>query len=121
MEASGTSGMKAAINGTLNLSIRDGWWVEGFNHDNGWAFGDPNGQQDPDQEDLHDASAFYQILETEVAPLYYQRDEEGISRKWVERMRASISASLVAFSSHRMLSDYTRLAYIPLGGDQAGS
>jgi starch phosphorylase len=116
MEASGTSGMKAAINGTLNLSVRDGWWVEGFNGENGWAFGDPNGRPDHAAEDADDASAFYHLLESEVAPLFYERDETGIPAKWVERMRASISSSLVAFSSHRMVADYAQIAYFPLGG-----
>ena len=115
MEASGTSGMKAAINGTLNLSVRDGWWVEGFNGENGWAFGDPNGRPDHAAEDADDASAFYHLLETEVAPLYYERNDSGIPVKWVERMRASIRSSLVAFSSHRMVSEYARIAYLPLG------
>ena len=115
MEASGTSGMKAAINGTLNLSVRDGWWVEGFNGENGWAFGDPNGRPDHSAEDADDASAFYHLLESEVAPLFYERNESGIPVKWVERMRASISSSLVAFSSHRMVAEYAKLAYFPMG------
>ncbi|HUO46588.1 MAG TPA: alpha-glucan family phosphorylase [Acidimicrobiia bacterium] len=114
MEASGTSGMKAAINGTLNLSVLDGWWVEGFKADNGWAFGDPHGRPDHEAEDADDAAAFYHLLESEVVPLFYDRDESGLSHKWVERMRTSISSSLVAFSSHRMVSDYARLAYFPL-------
>ncbi|HKX75258.1 MAG TPA: alpha-glucan family phosphorylase [Acidimicrobiia bacterium] len=115
MEASGTSGMKAAINGTLNLSVLDGWWVEGYTADNGWAFGDPNGRPDIEAEDADDAAAFYHLLESEVVPLFYDRDETGISSKWVERMRASIGSSLVAFSSHRMVSEYANLAYFPLG------
>jgi starch phosphorylase len=115
MEASGTSGMKAAINGTLNLSVRDGWWVEGYTGDNGWAFGDPNGRPDHAAEDADDASAFYHLLESEVAPLFYERDESGIPVKWVERMRASISSALVSFSSHRMVADYANVAYLPLG------
>lgn len=119
MEASGTSGMKAAINGTINLSILDGWWVEGFDTDNGWAFGDPQGRTDPDAEDDDDASAFYDLLENEVIPLFYDREEGGISGKWVARMRASISSSLVAFSSHRMVSDYAHKAYFLVGSSIA--
>jgi starch phosphorylase len=89
--------------------------VEGFSDDNGWAFGDPNGRADLEADDADDSAAFYHLLESEVVPLFYDRDENGISTKWVERMRASISSSLVAFSSHRMVSDYAQLAYFPLG------
>ncbi len=115
MEASGTSGMKAAINGTLNLSVRDGWWVEGYTGDNGWAFGDPNGRPDHAAEDADDAAAFYHLLESEVVPLFYERDESGIPVKWVARMRSSISSALVKFSSHRMVAEYANLAYLPMG------
>jgi starch phosphorylase len=115
LEASGTSGMKAAINGTLNLSVLDGWWVEGFNGKNGWVFGsaEPNG--DWEQADAADAAAFYDVLEREVVPLYYDRDPDGVPVGWTERMKESIVSTLVRFSAHRMLKDYWEMAYLPLG------
>jgi glycogen phosphorylase len=115
MEASGTSGMKAAINGTLNLSVLDGWWIEGFNGKNGWTFGRDHGGGDWAEHDRFDASSFYDVLEHEVAPLYYDRDADGIPHGWVDHMRESIVSSLIAFSSHRMVKEYFELAYGPLG------
>lgn len=116
MEASGTSGMKAAINGTLNLSVLDGWWVEGFNGRNGWAFGSTGGDDDHSREDRDDAEAMYRLLQEEVTPLFYDRDEEGMPVGWVEMMREAIMSTLVAFSSHRMVAEYSHLAYFPMGG-----
>ncbi|MGH8923503.1 MAG: alpha-glucan family phosphorylase [Acidimicrobiia bacterium] len=115
MEASGTSGMKAAINGTLNLSVLDGWWVEGFNGRNGWAFGSPSGRDDHSSEDRDDSEALYKLLEEEVTPLFYERDEDGMPVGWVEMMREAITSTLVAFSSHRMVAEYSHLAYFPMG------
>ena len=115
MEASGTSGMKAAINGTLNLSARDGWWLEGFNGTNGWAFGSPNGNHDHEAEDQADAVSFYELMESEVVPAYYDQDAEGVSARWTKMMLDSVASTLVAFSSHRMVADYANLAYFPMG------
>jgi starch phosphorylase len=115
MEASGTSGMKAAINGTLNLSVLDGWWVEGFNGRNGWAFGSPNGSDDHESEDRDDSAALYRLLEDEVTLLFYDRDENGMPLAWTEMMREAIISTLVAFSSHRMVAEYANLAYFPMG------
>ncbi len=119
MEASGTSGMKAAINGVLNLSVLDGWWVEGFNGKNGWAFGSPEANPDWGAADHIDSQRFYEILEDEVAPLYYDRDEDGLPIGWIEWMKESMATSLVAFSTHRMVADYCDLAYFPLGSKAA--
>jgi starch phosphorylase len=114
MEASGTSGMKAAINGILNLSVLDGWWLEGFNGKNGWAFGSPHANGDWGAADHSDAASFYGILAGEVVPLYYERDAAGVPTGWTERMRESIVSTLARFSTHRMVAEYCDLAYFPL-------
>ena len=119
MEASGTSGMKAAINGTINLSVLDGWWVEGYNGRNGWAFGSSEGREDHAAEDSDDAAALYKLMESEVVPMYYERDPEGLGVRWAEIMRESITSTLVAFSTHRMVADYARLGYFPMGAKKA--
>ena len=115
MEASGTSGMKAAMNGVPNLSVLDGWWGEGFEGDNGWAFGWADENPDHEAADAHDADDFYRILADDVAPEFYDRDADGIPSAWVARMREAVASSLIRFSSHRMVADYMDLAYRPLG------
>ena len=107
-EASGTSGMKAAANGGLNLSVLDGWWVEGYNGKNGWGF-----SQDSNS-DAEDAGILYHLLETEVIPSFFDRDEDGIPQAWVDMMKESIVSALPQFSTQRMLVDYTERAYMPL-------
>jgi starch phosphorylase len=112
-EASGTSGMKAAINGIPNLSIRDGWWEEGYNGANGWAIGaGPEAANSPDQ-DKNDADSLYQLLEEKVIPLYYQTDRSGIPRGWVKMMKEAISSSIPHFSTSRMVKEYTDQLYFP--------
>ena len=100
-EASGTSGMKAAINGVPHLSVLDGWWIEGYSGRNGWAF---DGAQDG--SDAADAQELYRILEKEIVPLYYDKDESGVSHAWVQVMKESIKNSVPRFSSRRMVKEY---------------
>ncbi len=111
-EASGTSGMKAAINGIPNLSILDGWWVEGYNGANGWAIGDEHQFNTHEAQDEHDANSIYQLLEEEIVPLYYGRDRDGIPRGWVEIMRESIRSNAPMFGTRRMIKEYTTELYV---------
>ncbi|MFN2188675.1 MAG: alpha-glucan family phosphorylase, partial [Candidatus Promineifilaceae bacterium] len=108
-EASGTSGQKAALNGIPNLSILDGWWVEGYNGANGWAIGIGNDHQDHESQDNQDAKSLYELLEEEVVPLFYERDHDLIPRGWVEMMRASIKSCAPLFSTRRMLKEYAAI------------
>ncbi len=111
LEASGTSGEKVAMNGGLNLSVLDGWWVEGYDGRNGWAVGEESLSDAFEEVDRHDAESLYRILETEVVPTFYDRDERGIPRRWVEMMRHAISTLAPAFNSDRMVRDYTQRIY----------
>lgn len=110
MEASGTSGMKAALNGVPHLSILDGWWIEGYNGKNGWAFGH---EQSTEDRDRADAEALYDLLENEIIPLYYRSSEDGIPRDWVRVMKESIKSNGAAFSARRMIKDYITKFYAP--------
>jgi starch phosphorylase len=118
LEASGTSGMKAASNGVVNLSVLDGWWDEGWDGENGngWAIGSRDTDPDEAAQDWADAMDLYRLLETEVVPEYYDRDASGIPVRWVERMRRSIATTLWQFSTTRMLHEYTERLYLPAAG-----
>ncbi|MGI8830918.1 MAG: alpha-glucan family phosphorylase [Candidatus Limnocylindria bacterium] len=113
MEASGTSGMKAAINGIPSVSILDGWWDEGFNGSNGWAIGDRSSDGDESAQDAADAAELYRLLEEEIVPRFFDRDERGCPLAWLETMRASIGSALWQFSTSRMLSEYVDRLYLP--------
>lgn len=104
LEACGTSGMKASLNGVPHLSILDGWWIEGFNGKNGWAF---EGKGD----DSKDSEAIYDILEKEIIPLYYKVDEDGVPRGWVKVMKEAIKSTSPLFSARRMAKEYARKFY----------
>ena len=101
LEACGTSGMKASLNGVPNLSIFDGWWLEGFNGHNGWGFGKNNS----DQRDITDSQELYSIIEDKMVPMYYTQDEEGIPHDWVNIMKQAIMSTAPAFSTRRMMKD----------------
>jgi len=112
-EASGTSGMKAPINGGINFSIADGWWCEVQNPDAGWTIGNGQTYPNPDQQDQEDSQSLYDLLENKIAPLYYQRDANGLPREWIKHMKASIATVVPRFSTARMVRDYTLEAYLP--------
>jgi len=116
LEASGTSGMKAAQNGVPNVSVLDGWWDEGFDSDNGWAIGDRGTDPDEAAQDWKDAQDLYRILEEEIAPAWYERDNQGLPRRWVAVMRRAMATALWPFSSTRMLREYTEQLYLPAAG-----
>ncbi len=111
MEASGTSGMKAAMNGALNFSILDGWWIEGFNGENGFAIGGLSAEGADEEMDTADAEALYLKLETEVIPAYYSHDENGLPIEWIRRMKNSIATLTPQFSSDRMVQEYVERIY----------
>ena len=113
LEASGTSGQKAAMNGVLNLSILDGWWPEGFDGMNGWAIGNGATFEDEDRIDDADADALYDLLERDVVPMYYDRDDQGVPREWMRRAAHAIATVTPKFNAQRMVRDYVHLAYAP--------
>lgn len=110
LEASGTSGEKAAMNGGLNFSILDGWWIEGYNEINGFAIGDLS-EEDDEIMDRKDGEALYEVLETQVIPAYYETDENGNHTEWIRRMRNALATLTPKFSSDRMVKDYFEKIY----------
>lgn len=111
MEASGTSGMKAAMNGALNFSILDGWWIEGYNGENGFAIGDLAAGLSEEEMDAADAAALYSTLENELIPAYYTKDASGMPAEWIRRMKNSLATLTPQFSTDRMVMDYFRNIY----------
>ncbi len=112
-EASGTSGMKAAANGVLNCSILDGWWVEGYGPDVGWAIGRGEDYADPNYQDEVESQALYDLLEKQILPLFYDRGVDNLPREWIVRMKNCIRKLAPAFNTNRMVQNYAETFYIP--------
>ncbi len=111
LEASGTSGMKAAMNGVLNFSVLDGWWLEGYNGINGFAIGGLSDDEDDATADAEDAASLYATLENEIIPAFYDKDASGLPAQWIERMKNSIATLTPKFSSDRMVREYADKIY----------
>ena len=114
LEASGTSGQKVCFNGGINFSVLDGWWCEGYQAGvNGWAIGEDLHTSNQELQDQQDSESLYRLLETEIVPMYYDRDAEGLPRAWIQRMKASIATNVPRFNTVRMLEDYLQQVYAP--------
>jgi starch phosphorylase len=113
LEASGTSGMKASSNGVLHLSIGDGWWAEGYTGENGWLIDGGDQHASPAEQDAADAEALYRLLEDEVVPAFYDRDERDVPRRWVARVKQAVCTVAPRFSTRRMVKQYVERMYLP--------
>jgi starch phosphorylase len=116
LEASGTSGQKVVLNGGLNLSVLDGWWAEAYDGLNGFAIGVGRTHSNTDLHDARDGNDLYRVLKEDVIPLYYERDEDGLPRGWIRRMKRTIRTLGWRFNANRMVMDYTLKCYVPAAG-----
>ncbi|MDG2207677.1 MAG: alpha-glucan family phosphorylase [Pirellulales bacterium] len=116
LEASGTSGQKVVLNGGLNCSILDGWWAEAYDGANGFAIGKGRAHASAEETDRRDADSLYDVLENQVIPMFYDRDDHGLPRQWIAMMMNSIGSLAWRFSAHRMVMDYCRSGYVPAAG-----
>jgi starch phosphorylase len=113
LEASGTSGMKGGCHGCLNLSILDGWWREGYDTTNGFAIGEDAHADSVEEQDRTDSANLYQVLTREVVPMFFDRDADGIPRKWIQRIRRAMTTLVPQFTTDRMVREYTQKYYLP--------
>jgi starch phosphorylase len=113
LEASGTSGQKVPINGGINFSILDGWWLEGYNELNGWSIGQSRPYDDNELQDRDDAESLYKTLENEIIPLYYDSDKNGVPNAWIEKAKHSFYSTITQFSANRMVWQYLQNYYMP--------
>ena len=114
MEASGTSGQKASVNGVINFSVLDGWWAEGYNSKNGWTIGTNAEYDNYEEQDEADSESIYETLENKIIPIYYDKDKNGMSSNWLKIMKNSIISTGGKYSTSRMLTDYVNELYMPL-------
>jgi len=114
LEASGTSGEKAVMNGVMHFSVLDGWWVEGYKEGAGWALKMERSYNDRGFQDELDAATLYNILETDIVPRYYDVDKRGISTAWIDTIKNCVAEVACNFTTNRMVEDYLRQYYIPL-------
>ena len=118
LEASGTSGQKASLNGAPNFSVLDGWWPEAYNGKNGWKIGEERDYDNQEEQDAADSESLYRTLEEALIPLYYDRDDAGVPRGWVEVMKEAITTVAPRFSTQRMVQDYVHKLYVPRAARQ---
>jgi glycogen phosphorylase len=121
LEACGTSGQKCILNGVLNISILDGWWAEAYDGQNGFAIGTGEVHVDPEVQDANDAAALFETIEKQVIPLYYGRDEQGLPRRWIARIKHAMRTLAWRYNADRMVMDYVRECYLPAIGGETSS